>query len=393
MVLAQTAPNPQPEIRGKVFQPQLVTPLPLPQGPPHPGADLEAEFRAWYYSTQTQRAQTSLALAQLLIFSSVAVDLLGSGPTPQNVAAVIKLLLISPLLLVTLLVTRSARWRKYFPHFMCASILAVGVAFCVINTGGPGMGFGLRYDALVLITVFTYFLGGLASTLACATGLALLAAHLALGANRDVTLEQLIYESLFLLAINALGMLSTSFTERSVREAFWRFQSLTQLSELDPLTQLTNRRGFDRRYGELWDRAVREGLGLAIAFIDLDHFKNVNDHFGHEAGDDALRQVATVLRQMEPRPELTARLGGDELVAVWYGIDRTQAENTASQLPRAVEVLGLRNEAGQGKVLTVSVGLTLCQPQPGGHPGDCLRRADQALYGAKQAGRNRLALA
>jgi diguanylate cyclase (GGDEF)-like protein len=380
--------------KATALQPQLVTPpMAMSAVPPHPGADLEAEFRTWYYSTQTQRAQTSLALAQLLIFSSVAVDLLGSGATPQNIAAVIKLLLISPLLLVTLWITRSPRWRQYFPHFMCASIIAVGVAFCVINTGGPGMGFGLRYDALVLITVFTYFLGGLASTLACATGLALLAAHLALGANRNVTLEQLIYESLFLLAINALGMLSTTFTERSVREAFWRFQSLTQLSELDPLTQLTNRRGFDRRYAELWDRALRENQGLAIAFVDLDHFKNVNDHFGHEAGDEALRQVAGVMRQMDPRPELTARLGGDELVAVWYGIDRTQAENAASQLPRSVEALGLRNEAGSGHVLTISVGLTLCQPQRNGHPGDCLRRADQALYGAKQAGRNRLALA
>jgi diguanylate cyclase (GGDEF)-like protein len=391
MAVALLKPQPvRPMAEG--FQPQVALLTPSLDGPPRAG-DTETEFRAWYYGSQIQRAQTSLALAQLLIFASVGVDLMGFGPTPQNIAAVIKLLMISPLLLATMWIARTPARRRWFPHFMCASIVAVGLAFCLINVGGQGMGFGLRYDALVLITVFTYFLGGLASTLACATGLALLAAHLFLSISREVTLEQLAYESLFLLAINALGLLSTSFTERSVREAFWRFQSLTQLSELDPLTQLTNRRGFDRRYAALWERARRDNKTLAIAFVDLDHFKNVNDHYGHEAGDEALRQVANVLMHQEPVPELCARLGGDELVALWYGMEKPYAETVAARLPRMVEALGLRNENGGTHVLTVSVGLTVCQPGAEHHPGDCLRRADQALYGAKQAGRNRLALA
>lgn len=363
-----------------------------PEAPRWGGAGAETEFRTWYYSSQMQRAQTSLALAQLLVFASVAVDLLGPGPDAQKVAAVIKLLLISPLLLATRWVTRHPRWHRWFPHFMCASIIAVGMAFCVINAGGGGLGLGLRYDALVLVTVFTYFLGGLASTLACATGLALLAIHLLAGTQREITLDQLVYESLFLLAINGLGLLSTSFTERAVREAFWRFQNLSLLSELDPLTQITNRRGFDRRYAELWERARNERLALAVAFVDLDHFKGINDGQGHEAGDEALRQVATTLRRQEPAPDLCARLGGDELVVVWCGIDALQAETLAGRMPRAVEALRLRNDAGGG-VLTVSVGLTVCHPGPTLQPGECLRRADQALYAAKQAGRNRFAMA
>lgn len=367
-------------------------PVAPPEAPRWGGVSAESEFRTWYYSSQMQRAQTSLALAQVLVFASVAVDLLGPGPEPQKIAAVIKLLLISPLLLATLWVTRRPRWHRWFPHFMCASIIAVGMAFCVINVGdGGGLGLGLRYDALVLVTVFTYFLGGLASTMACATGLALLGIHLLAGTQRDITLDQLVYESLFLLAINGLGLLSTSFTERSVREAFWRFQNLSLLSELDSLTQITNRRGFDRRYAELWERARQERLPLAVAFVDLDHFKGVNDGQGHEAGDEALRQVATALRRQEPAPDLCARLGGDELVVVWCGIDALQAETLAGRLPRAVEVLRLRNDAGGG-VLTISVGLTVCHPGPDLQPGECLRRADQALYAAKQAGRNRFAM-
>lgn len=358
-----------------------------------PGPDVEAEFRAWYYTSQMQRAQTSLALAQLLIFASVAADVIGPEPEPQRIAATIKLLLISPLLLVTLWVTRTPRWHRLFPYLMCGSIIAVGFVFCLINVGGAGLGSGLRYDALVLVTVFAYFLGGLAPTLACATGLALLAAHLFLSMNRSLTLEELAYESLFLLAINALGMLSTNFTERSVREAFWRFQTVTQLSETDPLTQITNRRGFDRRYAELWERARREGRKLAIAFIDLDHFKNVNDRYGHEAGDQALRQVAAVLGTQHPVPDLSARLGGDEFVSVWCGIERVEAESLAARLPSTVERLGLRNELGGSSALTVSAGLAMCDPASEPLAGDGLRRADRALYGAKQAGRNRFALA
>ena len=376
------------------FKPEASMPTPTLGNPALGGGEVEAQFRAWYYSSQVQRAQTSLSLAQLLVFASVGIDLLGSGITPQEWPAAIKLLLITPLLMATQRVSREAKWRRFFPHFMCASIIATGLAFSVINIGGQGLGIGMRYDALVLVTVFTYFLGGLASTLACATGLALLGLHLVLSASRDINLQQMAYESLFLLAINALGMLSANFTERSVREAFWRFQTLTQLSELDPLTQLNNRRGFDRRYAELWERAQREHLPLALAFVDIDHFKSINDRYGHEVGDDALRQVARVLGQAgEPTPALCARLGGDEFIAVWYNLARPGAERIAARVTHAVESLQFRGEPGGGSLLAVSVGLAMCEPDAVTPAGEGLRRADRALYQAKHAGRNRMAVA
>lgn len=354
---------------------------------------VENEFRTWFYTSQMQRAQVSLGLAQALVFVSVGIDLI-SADTPGRVVALVKLALISPLLLATMWISRSARWGHLFPHFMCASILAVGAAFSAVNIGGAGFGLELRYDALVLVTVFTYFLGGLASVFACATGLLLLGIHIFLSALRDLPLEQMAYQSLFLLAVNAVGMLSANMTEQSVREAFWRYQTMTQLSELDALTQLLNRRGFDRRYAELWERAQRERRSLALAFIDLDYFKNVNDRYGHEAGDDALKQVARVLKEdTEPRPTLSARLGGDEFIAVWYNLARPAAERIAARLTHAVEALQVRNEDAAGGVLTVSVGVSVCHPDLTALAGDCMRRADQALYEAKQAGRNRFSVA
>ena len=355
---------------------------------------VESEFRAWFYATHVQRAAISLTLAQLLVFLSVGVDLLKADEPGERWAAVIKLLLISPLLLATQWIARQPRRRHLFPYFMCASIVAVGAAFSLINITGAGLGVELRYDGLVLVTVFTYFLGGLASVFACATGLALIALHIFLSASTGVALDQMAYESLFLLAVNAIGMLSANLTEQSVREAFWRFQTMTELSELDSLTQLMNRRGFDRVYAELWERAQRERRPIAIAFVDLDHFKNVNDRYGHEVGDQALKNVARVLaHQTDPHPTLCARLGGDEFIAVWYDVERPRAELIAARIPRTVESLAMRNEGVGGGILTVSVGLAVVQPDFNAAGGDLLRRADQALYQAKQYGRNRLSVA
>jgi diguanylate cyclase (GGDEF)-like protein len=360
----------------------------------HFGGKSEAEFRAWFYTSHVERAQISLGLAQLLVFISVGVDLLNADEPGERMAALLKLMMISPLLLATLWIARRPSLRHLFPNFMCASIIAVGAAFSLINISAGGVGIELRYDALVLVTVFTYFLGGLASVFACATGLALLGIHIFLSASKGVTLHQLAYESLFLLAVNAVGMLSANLTEQSVREAFWRFRTMTELSELDALTQLMNRRGFDRVYAELWQRAQREHKPLALAFVDVDHFKNINDRYGHEAGDQALKNVARVLGQdSDPPPSLCARLGGDELVAIWYDIDRPRAELLGARIPRCVEALRFRNEGTGPGVLTVSVGLAFVQPDLSALGGDFLRRADHALYEAKQQGRNRLAIA
>ena len=374
----------------------LTQPLPTeavaPPAPVNLTGRVETEFRTWFYTSQMQRAQVSLGLAQLLVFVSVGIDLVNSPDAAGRITAVVKLALISPLLLATMWISRHARWRHLFPHFMCGSIIAVGAAFSLVNIGGHGLGIELRYDALVLVTVFTYFLGGLASVFACATGLSLLGLHIFLSSFIELPLEHLAYQSLFLLAVNAVGMLSANMTEQSVREAFWRYQTMTQLSELDALTQLLNRRGFDRRYAELWERAQRERRSLALAFIDLDYFKSVNDHYGHEAGDDALKKVAEVLKDAEPRPTLIARLGGDEFIAVWYHLARPAAERVIARLTHAVEELQVRNEGAAGGVLTISIGLSVCHPDLTALAGDCMRRADQALYEAKQAGRNRFAV-
>ncbi len=358
---------------------------------PEPGVKAEREFRTWFYMRQVQRAHISLGLALALVLVTAGIDLISAPADAARWAVLIKVGVICPLPFITLWISRQPRWRHLFPHFMCASILAVGIAFSLINLGAGGISIELRYDTLLVVTVFAYFLGGLASYLACLTGLVLLGIYMAMSVVTHVALGQMAYEGMFLLAVNAIGMLSANNMELSVREAFARAQAVSSLSERDPLTGMCNRRGFERRFEAIWKQAQREGKTLAIAMIDLDHFKRINDRHGHAAGDTALRAVADVLTSQATRPlDASVRWGGEEFVVVWYDVNRDGAQKLAERVRSSVEDLRFSNEVDGRQFLTVSIGVYTCRPKPSVNADECLQYADQAQYQAKQGGRNRV---
>jgi diguanylate cyclase (GGDEF)-like protein len=158
-------------------------------------------------------------------------------------------------------------------------------------------------------------------------------------------------------------------------------------SETDPLSGLTNRRGFDRLADAALARAERAGLPMAVALFDLDHFKRVNDTFGHATGDGVIAGFAATLRATAPGAAVTARQGGEEFVMLIEGA-------TAETAWLAAEAIRIRTAAGLGAdlpAMTVSAGVA--QRRPGESLSDLLRRADQATYQAKHAGRDRICLA
>ena len=126
--------------------------------------------------------------------------------------------------------------------------------------------------------------------------------------------------------------------------------------------------------------------------MDVDFFKRYNDHYGHSAGDEALRAVAQVLGSHARRPlDVAARYGGEEFVALWYGLDEPAVLRLLEQLRAEVEALGLAHaESAVAPVVTLSIGLAWLVPQPHQGLADALRLADVALYLAKEQGRNRV---
>lgn len=167
---------------------------------------------------------------------------------------------------------------------------------------------------------------------------------------------------------------------------------LTQLTTIDPLTGISNRRHFDEFLQTEWRRAIRDNTYLTILFIDIDHFKAYNDAYGHQLGDDALRRVATVIGDAGKRAgDLVARYGGEEFAVVLHRTTPDQAERMADELRLRVEELRMDSAPGSpAPFVTISIGVATTVPSPDLDADTMVAVADEMLYAAKRGGRNRV---
>ncbi|MCB2225277.1 MAG: diguanylate cyclase [Desulfarculaceae bacterium] len=181
--------------------------------------------------------------------------------------------------------------------------------------------------------------------------------------------------------------------QRLTRQLAKANQELRLLSGRDGLTGVANRRFYEEQLARQWAHCQREQTPLGMLMIDIDHFKGYNDRYGHLAGDDCLRRVAQALEAGLNRPvDLLARYGGEEFVAILPYTDDQGAMVVAEALRRAVEKLGLDHAGASTGIVTVSVGAAACLPNAELAPEAVCAAADQALYAAKQAGRNQVSL-
>lgn len=179
---------------------------------------------------------------------------------------------------------------------------------------------------------------------------------------------------------------------RDIRERKLQEERLWRLANLDALTGLPNRRAFMERGTALLEAGWRQGSPVSVLMIDADHFKAINDSFGHQVGDDVLRALAGILGSAVRSGDLLGRLGGEEFAMILAGTDGSGAEHVAERLladvrEARVPVPGSRREL----TLTVSIGISVSGRRC--RLDDLLAAADRALYVAKNAGRDRQASA
>jgi diguanylate cyclase (GGDEF)-like protein/PAS domain S-box-containing protein len=168
---------------------------------------------------------------------------------------------------------------------------------------------------------------------------------------------------------------------------------LLTLALTDGLTGLANRRAFDEALEREWKRTLREGTQMSLLLLDVDHFKQFNDLYGHQVGDDCLRAVGQAAVGAVRQTDIVARYGGEEIAIILPRVDAPGAAEAAEKVRAAVEALRLTHAANPegGDWLTVSIGAATALARHGGTmrmPESLLLAADHALYKAKHAGRN-----
>ena len=170
---------------------------------------------------------------------------------------------------------------------------------------------------------------------------------------------------------------------------------LHRLATRDGLTSVANRRSFDQTLNTEWRRATRESRTLSLLMIDVDYFKRYNDTYGHQGGDECLRQVAAAMSDVVMRSsDAVARYGGEEFAILLPATDPPGALIVAERIRAAVEALALPHaQSDIAGHVTVSVGAASLVVPLHGEPTQLVGLADQALYRAKQLGRNRVAMA
>lgn len=170
---------------------------------------------------------------------------------------------------------------------------------------------------------------------------------------------------------------------------------LEQLSLSDGLTGIANRRHFDQALRAEWTRAARNGTSVALALIDIDHFKRYNDTYGHQEGDRCLQRVATAIARGAFRPgDLVARYGGEEFAVIMANTSLSGARTVGARICEEIAALAIPHAASSaGPIVSLSIGIAAFPPDDDGNPEALIAAADGALYEAKGRGRNRIAVA
>lgn len=195
-----------------------------------------------------------------------------------------------------------------------------------------------------------------------------------------------LYSVMLIVAVNRLG-------RQFVDGIVVRLQ-MESLSRTDPLTQLSNRRGFDEYFSDVWQNAIRARQPVGLIIADIDRFKAYNDRYGHPQGDVALTRVASVLASVASRTtDLCGRVGGEEFAIILPSTDEQGTRQVAEHIQRSMEEEGIAHEDAPDGHLTINIGYAARVPMRTDTIDAFYEAVDQALYAAKEEGRDRITLA
>ena len=354
---------------------------------------LEKEFRGFYFAQNLPRARLSALIALILVLSVTCIDLVLGAATSAKLN-VLRLGVLCPLLAVLAVAISLPIVKRYYTEVVAVGVTLVGLVVTYIAHLGALMGASYVLAGLVVAILYGCLFLGLLFDVAIGVTVLLIAAHFSMGFVVGLPLNELCYTTAILGGAAVIGGISTYNLEHALRTNFLETRLLNELAERDGMTGLYNRRLFDDYMHRIWRQSRREGVALAIIFVDIDFFKIFNDLYGHQAGDDCLKKVAKCIARGAKRPfDFSARYGGEEFVLVLYGPPDDYARGVTEQIRRDVADLAIPHAGSQvAKYVTVSVGIALARPSSNRSLAGAIQTADEALYQAKREGRSRVVI-
>ena len=296
-----------------------------------------------------------------------------------------------PLVLIMLGLTGPRLYARWYQPAIQVAAPLFGVGTVLMAVEATPEQLPLVAARLLLATFYFYFMLGLSFSAALRTSMVMIAAYAGAALLGMIAPVVATYSLFVLVCANLIGGAGCYALEYANRSAFLERRRLAEVAAHDGLTGLLNRAALEEQARGLWQHARLNGVPVSVLLIDIDHFKAYNDHYGHQAGDRCLREVARAIAGAARRRPLdvVARYGGEEIIAILVGSDRDEASTTAAKVLRTVSELAIAHGAsGTRAHLTVSVGVTSVA-RGGKYAHDsAVQLADIALYAAKKRGRD-----
>ena len=356
----------------------------------HFGSHVEAEFRRFYAESSYPKTRPILMSVAGAIFLALILAVMHDNLSWQTAAFLLGVLL--PTLLASLVCSYKEGSYRPYQALLALTALWIGLVCTSITLRASLHGAPYYFAAEVAWIFVVWLVLGLHFGVAGLISATISATYVWGMLNWQVPLEELVFSTLTLLLVNLMGAYCCYALESAVRQAYTESRMLNDLAERDGLTGLYNRRRYDKDVDKLWRQSRRDQSQLTLLLVDIDHFKAFNDLYGHQAGDDALKRVAEVIDMCAQRPlDFAARFGGEEFALVLYGPAQDFGREIPEMLRRSVEELHIPHaESTTSAWLTVSVGVAIVSPGNERSLAGAIQLADEALYQAKEEGRNRV---
>jgi diguanylate cyclase (GGDEF)-like protein len=354
--------------------------------------ELEPTYRETAFEEQLAHTRVNLGLALISIVALTAMQVSSLGPAQSRIPNALHMLVMVPLILCCFAVSFSRRRHRLYPPLSLFTAVAAGLCVMSIQLLAEQRGVAAVLPGMEICAIFVYFMMGLMFYHALAANLAVMLAYLALGSVLQLPQREFGFDMLSLATANVFCASVAYMREKTSRLRFLEAALLREMVARDGLTGIQNRRMFDQHIQRVWNQAVRDTQRVAVLLVDIDCFKDYNDRYGHQAGDECLRAVAVSLSQCARRPmDFVARYGGEEFAVILYEASREYVAEVLTRIQRSIAELNIPHEASRVAArLTVSIGAAFVLPGANRTHDGLIQLADEALYGAKEQGRNRV---